>query len=313
MGDAGQRLAPAARPRRFVGQLGSIGPAGIAALFLLASVSARAQKTSSAPAKSAPLAPAAEAALPSPAPAPAPVASPPPATSPAADVQLVGSAADVPLVGFAPTPAPPAARVVVPVPTADETPAPSDHDAVVGHFGIEIRRIDTSPFPLDLRADAACPRAQTTACTVSLGALSLRYWQTRNLAFTGGLAFGLGGGRDAGHTLDTYVGLGPIAGVSILLGNWRHFAVAASPEASLVWFSPGHTGATSTTLVTVRAALEGELHFGFVGVPALSLGLDAGLGFRWVSAAEARVWSVGVVGPGGVASVLSDLFVRYYL
>jgi hypothetical protein len=50
-----------------------------------------------------------------------------------------------------------------------------------------------------------------------------------------------------------------------------------------------------------------------VGVPALSVGMDAGLGFRWVSAGDARVWSVGVVGPGGVASILSDLFIRYYL
>ena len=176
-----------------------------------------------------------------------------------------------------------------------------------------MRRIDTAPFPLALRADTGCPAAQATPCTVGLGALSLHYWHTRNVALTGGLALGVGGGRDAGQTLDSYVGIGPIVGMSLLLGNWRHLAVAASPGASFLWFSSGQDGVPSTTLVTVRAVLEGELHFGFVGVPALSLGLDAGLGFRWVSAAEARVWSVGVVGPGGVASVLSDLFVRYYL
>jgi hypothetical protein len=202
---------------------------------------------------------------------------------------------------------------VGPVPTADETPAPSDHDAVVGHVGLEVRRIDAAPFAYDLRAASGCPAAQTTPCAVSLGALALRYWQSRNLALTAGLALGFGGGRDGGQALDSYVGLGPIVGMSLLLGNWRHLAVAASPEASWVWFSPGHDGATTTTLVTVRAAIEGELHFGFVGVPALSIGMDAGLGFRWVSAGDARVWSVGVVGPGGVSSVLSDLFVRYYL
>jgi hypothetical protein len=41
--------------------------------------------------------------------------------------------------------------------------------------------------------------------------------------------------------------------------------------------------------------------------------MDAGLAFRSVDSGSARVWSVGIVGPGGVASVLSDLFVRYYL
>jgi hypothetical protein len=101
--------------------------------------------------------------------------------------------------------------------------------------------------------------------------------------------------------------------MSLLLGNWRHLAVAASPEASIVWFSPGAGSGTTTTLVTVRGVLEGELHFGFVGVPALSVGMDAGVGFRFIDVGSSRVWSVGVVGPGGVASVLSDLFVRYYL
>jgi hypothetical protein len=248
--------------------------------------------------------------------APAPVAPPPVAPPPAPDVSpaQAPSAPEVPLVGPVPTPPPPPPpRPVAPIPTADETPAPSDHDAVVGHFGLEVRTIDTSPFPLALRADTGCPAAQTTPCTVTLGALSARYWYGRNLALTGGLAFGLGGGRDGTRTLDSYFGVGPIVGMGLLLGNWRHLAVAASPEASLVWFSPGSSGGPSTTLVTLRAALEGELHFGFVGVPALSVGLDAGLGFRWVDSGSARVWSVGVVGPGGVASVLSDLFVRYYL
>jgi hypothetical protein len=209
-------------------------------------------------------------------------------------------------------PAPPALVPVAPVPTADETPAASDHDAVVGHVGLEVRRIDTTPFPLALRA-TGCLAAQATPCAVDLGALSLHYWHTRNVALTGGLALGFGGGRDTTRSLDTWKAIGPIVGMSLLLGNWRHLAVSASPEAGFVWFSPGGSGGSSTKLVTVRGVIEGELHFGFVGVPALSLGLDAGLGFRWVSAGGARVWSLGVEGPGGIASVLSDLFVRYYL
>ncbi len=253
-----------------------------------------------------------------PPPAPPPAAPPPP-VAPAPSPAVVPPPEPA-LVALPPEPAPPpsapapvARQSVGPVPTADAQPTPSDHDAVVGHVGLEVRRIDATPFAYDLNAASGCPAAQTTPCTVDLGALMLRYWQTRNFAVTGGLALGFGGGRAAGMTLDSYVGIGPIVGLSLLLGNWRHLAVAAAPELSYVWFSPGHDGATTTKLVTARAAIEGELHFGFVGVPALSIGMDAGFGFRWVSAGDARVWSVGVVGPGGVASILSDLFIRYYL
>jgi hypothetical protein len=66
-------------------------------------------------------------------------------------------------------------------------------------------------------------------------------------------------------------------------------------------------------VLSLRAALEAELHFGFVGVPALSVGLTAGLGFRYESAPDLRLWSVGVIGGESVWGTLSNLFVRYYL
>jgi hypothetical protein len=299
LSDAGQRAPFAARPSGRAARL------ALAVAVVLVTGRASAQKGGVV----------APVAAPPPAAAPPVVVAPAPAPAPAPPVVVPAPPDAMPLVGPPPPPPPPVPPhpPVAPVPTADEAPAASDHDAVVGHVGLEVRRIDTTPFPLTLSAATGCPAAQTTPCTVELGALTLHYWRTRNVALTGGLAFGAGGGRDAGHTLDSYVGVGPIVGMSLLLGNWRHLAVAASPDASLVWFSPGHDGTSTTTLVTVRAVLEGELHFGFIGVPALSLGLDAGVGFRSVSAGGNRVWSVGVVGPRGVSSVLSDLFVRYYL
>jgi hypothetical protein len=256
-------------------------------------------------------------ALASPAWAQSPPAAPPPApaTPPpsAAGTPALPPPVVAPPPEAAPAPAPEAPHVVAPVPTADATPAPSDHDAVVGHVGIELRRIDPGPFPFDLRTGTGCPVAQTTPCQVTLGALSLRWWESRNLALTGGLAMGFGGGRDQGRALDSYVGLGPVVGLGLLLGNWRHLAVTAASEASFVWFKPGGDSTTSTKVVTVRGALEGELHFGFVGVPALSLGMATGVAFHWVSLGDARVWSVGVVGPGSVRDVLTNLFIRYYL
>jgi hypothetical protein len=245
------------------------------------------------------------------APPPAPAAAPAPTGAPPALPPPVVTPPPEPAAA-APAPAE-APRVVSPVPTSDATAAPSDHDAVVGHVGIEVRRIDPGPFAFDLRSGTGCPAAQTTPCQVSLAALSLRWWHSRNLALQGGLAMGFGGGRDTNRALDSYVGLGPVVGLGLLLGNWRHLAVTAAPEASFVWFKPGGDSTTSTKVVTVRGALEGELHFGFVGVPALSLGMATGVAFHWVSIGDARVWSVGVVGPGSVRDVLTNLFVRYYL
>ena len=250
-------------------------------------------------------------------PAPGPSAPPSvPAASPPPVVEVPPSS--VPPVLANPGPeaavAPPSTAKVGPVPTADATAVASDHDAVVGHLGLEARRFDPGPIPLALRPAFGCPAVQTTPCEVNLGTLGVRYWTSRSFAWNGGLVFGVGGGRDRGASLDTYVGVGPVVGVAVLVGNWRHLAVSASPEAAVIWFRPGPSGATgSTTVVSLRAALEGELHFGFVGVPALSVGLVTGLGLGYESGPDARVWSVGVIGAESVWGTLTNLFVRYYL
>lgn len=210
----------------------------------------------------------------------------------------------------------PTAEHAAPIPTADQTPAASDHDAVVGHVGIEASRFDPGPLPLVLQPGVGCPAGGmgTPACTVTMGALGVRYWWTRNLAFDGGAAFAVGGGRAAMQGFDTHVGLGPTVGLSLLLGNWRHLAISASPQLAYVWFSPGGSGAGgSTTALALRAALEAEVHLGFVGVPALSVGLVAGMGFQYESAGDTRVWSIGVLGGDSIWGALSNLFVRYYL
>lgn len=200
-----------------------------------------------------------------------------------------------------------------PIPTSDEHPAASDHDAVVGHYGIQVRRLDPGPLPLALRPGLGCAADMSTTCTVTLGAIGARYWTTRNLAWNGYLAFGSGGGSSGAQGLDTYFGAGPIVGLTLLLGNWRHLAIGASPELAVVWFRPGGTGSGTTTLVQMRAALEAELHFGFVGVSALSVGLVAGADLQYESTPGAHLWSVGMIGAGSVWDTLTDLFLRYYL
>ena len=97
----------------------------------------------------------------------------------------------------------------------------------------------------------------------------------------------------------------------MLLGNWRHLAVAASPSlAFVVW--KGASSADSTYVAELRADLEGELHFGFIGVPALSLSLRSGLLLRLEHAGDTTLWSAGVAGATTLRSLVSDLTVRYY-
>jgi len=241
--------------------------------------------------------------------APAPSVPPPAASPPAAPASPATTAP--PTDATAPAPVLPG-----PVPTADETPAASDHDAVVGHVGIEARRFDPGPMPLSLRDGLGCPMgaAGTAACEVTMGAISARYWWTRNLALNLGAAFALGGGRNDTRSLDTYLGVGPIVGASLLLGNWKHLSVSASPALALVWFKPAvGSDSGSTTILALQAPLEAEVHLGFIGVPALSIGLLAGLAFQYESVGGTRLWSVGVLGGDSVWGAISNLFVRYYL
>jgi hypothetical protein len=145
-----------------------------------------------------------------------------------------------------------------------------------------------------------------------MGSLGVRYWKTRYLAWNLALALAAGSGRQGTQELDTYFGAGPIVGLTLLLGNWRHLAIGASPEASLVYFRPG-AGGTTTKLVAFRGQLEGELHFGFIDVPALSVGITTGLVFQYESAPGVSTWSVSVGEARSVWGTLSNLFIRYYL
>jgi hypothetical protein len=245
-----------------------------------------------------------------PAVAAAPAAPGPPAVAP----EPAPAAVAAPAAPAAPaTSAPTAPPEPGPIPTNDATAAASDHDAVVGHVGIAARRLDPGPLPLTLRPGQGCPADMSTPCSVTLGAVGARYWMSRNLALNGYLALGTGGGSTAGHDLDTYLGVGPIVGVTLLLANWRHLSIGASPELTVVWFRPAGGDAASTLLVDMSAALEGELHFGFVGVPALSIGILAGAALNYERAPTAHLWSVGVIGAGSIWDALSTLYVRYYL
>jgi hypothetical protein len=246
-------------------------------------------------------------------PPPAPVA--PPAAEPVAPVVAAGEP-PVAVPAAPPAAAPPAptpVRTVGPIPVADATPLPSDHDAVVGRVGVSAQRLDTGPVPLALRPGLGCAADAGVPCSVTVGAFGARYWSSRNLAWNGALALAAGGGSNGSATLDTYLGVGPVLGVSVLLANWRHLSVLASPQLSFLWFRPAGGDTSSTVMFDLQAALEAEIHFGFIGVPALSVGVLAGGAVQYESAPGVHVWTVGVIGGGSVWNALTALSLRYYL
>lgn len=249
------------------------------------------------------------------APGPAPVAPVAPDAPPTTVVELAPAPAAPEPVAAAPVAAPPAPapRGVAPVPTGDAAPFSSDHDVVVGRVGVSARRLDTGPVALALRPQLGCAAAAGVSCTVSVGALGARYWTSRNLALNGALALAAGGGSSGSASLDTYLGVGPILGVSLLLANWRHLSVLASPELAFLWFRPAGGDTSSTVMFDVQAALEAELHFGFIGVPALSISLLAGAAVHYEGAPGVHVWSAGVIGGGSAWNALTTLSLRYYL
>jgi hypothetical protein len=228
-------------------------------------------------------------------------ASPPPAAQP-------------PIMLAPPGPAP------MPVVTLDG--GPSDHELVVGHWGIEARRIATSYRTAG--NDPVCVLDASGGCPIYLNALSLRRWQTPTYGFSAGLVLATGGGSRSENMVikswDTYFGIGPIVSASFLLSNWKHLAVSLSPQLDAVFFTPRGSG-SKTFFLNARGLFEGELHLGFIGVPGLSLGLASGLemSFRAVSNAAmapggvASQWDIGFSGPQSLWGLVTNMYLRFYL
>ena len=234
---------------------------------------------------------------------------PPPAPPPPTATPVPGAPA-------APAPEAPAA-VEASAPPIDATPAESDHDMVRERWGVVVRPVASTLSVTRLRPATGCPSelaapdGDRTCPSVSVASLSARRWLDRTLALDVGLAFSMGGGRESGQLLDTYFGFGPVIGTSILLANWKHVAVAASPELSVLIFK-GAGSASTAYVADLSANLEAELHFGFIGAPALSVGIRSGLLFRLEHAEAATLWSVGAAGTTTISGLFHDVALRYY-
>ena len=225
--------------------------------------------------------------------------------------------------------APPAATqpppVVVPLPLPPPLvtvplSASTDHDTIVGAWGVEARQV--AVFDRTLRQENGCE----DSCPLALHSLGVRHWSKNKYAWNAGLALALGGGssRRAGvsYSWDTFVGAGPTVGASFLLANWKHLAVSVGPQLDLVLFVPSGKGSKSL-FVNLRGAVEGEVHLGMIGLPAASVGVDSGVAVSFLCASESKKdvpvdnatalkWGLGVTAPQSLWDLVTKAFLRYY-
>jgi hypothetical protein len=190
---------------------------------------------------------------------------------------------------------------------AAATPGGSDHDQMVGRLAVGYFGITTIGAGAAFIGGPGGPGAITSPYAVSGPApiVGIRYWLDPMIGIDAGLGVGiLGGGESFEQTgtpsierdRDTFLGLGLHAGVPLSLASSGHFSFQIVPELNVLYASAtvdpnqednpatpedesegdiSHTGFH----FDVGARAGGELHFGFMGVPQLSLQASVGLAF----------------------------------
>jgi hypothetical protein len=222
-----------------------------------------------------------------------------------------------------PAPAMDATSPVIAHPAAAQPAGSTDHDSVVGRWGVEVRRVAT------LQRTRGQETGCETDCPVDMNALSLRKWSAHDYAYSFGLALGVGGGAsrptpaESPKTWDTYFGVGPTVAASFLLANWQHVAISASPQLDFLFFLPSGK-ASKTFLIDLRGVIEAEVHLGMIGLPSASLAASSGLAVSYLLATKdtkamattvngtSSKWALGVTGPQSLWDLITTLQLRYY-
>lgn len=173
--------------------------------------------------------------------------------------------------------------------TANEEPAgDTDHSRAVGHVGITWFGIQS--------LDLGVPGGATL--TASAPAVGVRYWLSRGLGLDLGLGFGFstGGGTIDMPTVTTdistpsWFALTLHAGLPVAFYEGKHYTFLFIPELDFALGSGTIYGATpdaDENVGAIRFALGGrigsEIHFGFIGIPELSLQATVGLSLSFSS------------------------------
>jgi len=188
----------------------------------------------------------------------------------AASIGTIASILFASVVASAQEPAatPPAAAA--PKAAAPVTEGGTDHESVVGHVGATIFPTTAIPLPMG---------------TATAPVVGVRYWLMPNLGIDGGL----GVGWFTGSGVSPFA-LAFHAGVPIALASSKHFTFIIAPEADLGFAhvnQPVPMMANNTAdglLIDLGGRVGAEIHFGFIGIPQLSLQGSLGLFYTHLEA-----------------------------
>lgn len=173
-------------------------------------------------------------------------------------------------------------------PKAKATEGETDHDQMVGRFAVGYlgaRTVPILPNPFD---PASLDAHQAPV-------IGLRYWLDQGLGLDAGLGFlSTSGSRKQGNNSTDKSGVNAVlihAGVPLALANHKHMSFQLVPEANIGFAQQTVKDAQATNdelklnglLVEVGVRIGAELHFGFMGVPELSLQGSVGAYFQNVS------------------------------
>jgi hypothetical protein len=185
-----------------------------------------------------------------------------------------------------------------PVATARHDDNAPDHERFVGRFAVGYFGISDLPSAAGAAAGGAAP----TFKTISAPVIGVRYWLNSKIGIDGGLGLGWStGSTDVTGTNGTTTsqdhisafGLALHGGVPLALASGRHYTFLIVPEANIGFTSgtiKGGAGVADQDLSGFRLDLGGrvgaEIHFGFIGIPELSLQGSVGLflhrqAFKW--------------------------------
>jgi hypothetical protein len=187
-------------------------------------------------------------------------------------------------------------------PTAPAAPEPSDHERVVGRFGVTYFDIANLPIANQFTGGGAPAPGQLTSSTVQAPVIGARYWINRRFGIDAGIGLGFAGGSTETVTTgaagtDTTVnktgtnGFAFHAAVPISLAEGRHYAFLVIPGTTIGFttatFKPVAAGGVtppdqdlSGFLFDIGARVGAEIYFGFIGIPQLALQATVGLSFR---------------------------------
>jgi hypothetical protein len=159
-----------------------------------------------------------------------------------------------------------------------------DHLAVVGHLGVGFFGTVGVPIGGPLG-------------TVSAPTVGMRYWLSEGIGLDVALGFGFTSGTVSSNSVSVDLGaawaLAVRGGLPIALAHFKHYKFLLVPEI-VIGFSGGSDpndmnpadyddDVFGGVLFSVGGRVGSEIHFGFIGVPQLSLQASVGLAFTYQS------------------------------